>query len=379
MKSKLKIYCLFFLLVPLISRSQQNVFNYINPISNGIDTNGIRDCQVFRDGNWWYMTGTSYPHWEREETNGNLNRGVVLYRSANLNHWEFVKYIVERGDSTKWYHRRFWAPEIQKIKGKYYATFNCSNPNAGYAGQHIGYAVAEKIDGPYQIVTEEKPLSSGNDLTFFEDADGKVYAFWNRGREFGIGFAEIDLAKAEFKTKPQTAIQPSAVEYDFNNKGDTVKTPAYDGRPVNKVKTYFGWDAIGIEGAYVIKRNNIYYLFYSSWTRGYEIGYAIAAKITGPWKKYEGNPFYGAQNKTTCERNGLPYTGDEQSPFNQVGHNQVFTGPDGKLWLSCHGILKANERKQPKPFLVIDPIIFDDKGNIKTVNPTYTKQIINIH
>lgn len=366
-------------MLPFIAEAQQKKFSYTNPVYSGIDTSGLRDCQVFKDGDWWYMTGTSYPHWEREETNGKLTSGVVLYRSKNITQWEFVKYIVERGDSTKWYYRRFWAPEIKKIKGRYYATFNCSNPKAGYLGQHTGYAVADKIDGPYTIITETKPLSNGNDLTFFEDTDGKVYAFWNRGREFGIGFAEIDLEKGIFKTKPQSAILSSGVEYDIALNGDTLKTPGYDGRPINKVKKYFDWDAIGIEGAYVIKRNNIYYLFYSSWTRGYEIGYATANNITGPWKKYEGNPFYGAQSKSACEKNGLPYTGDEKSPFNQVGHNQIFKGPDGRLWLSCHGILKANDGKRPKPFLVIDPVEFDEKGTIKQSKPSYTTQYIKLN
>ncbi len=358
--------------------AQSSTFTYQNPISSGLDTNGLRDCQVFRDGDYWYLTGTSYPHWEREELNGNLNKGVVLYRSKNITQWEFVKYIIEKPDSTKWYYRRFWAPEIQKIKGRYYVTFNCSNLNIGYPGQHIGYAVSDRIDGPYTVITENKPLANGNDLTFYED-DGKVYAFWNRGRDFGIGFAEIDLEKAEFITTPQSAIRPSAVEFEINHIGDTLKTPGYDGRPINKIKKYYGWDAIGIEGAYVIKRNNMYYLFYSSWTRGYEIGYATAEKVTGPWKKYEGNPFYGAQSKATCQKNGMKYTGDENSPFNQVGHNQIFKGPDSTYWLSCHGILKANEGKQPKPFLVIDPIWFDTNGNIKANGPTYTTQAIPLN
>lgn len=378
MKNELRFYWLVFLFIPFIVRSQQNVFSYTNPISNGIDTNGLRDCQVIKDGGWWYLTGTSYPHWEREEANGNLNKGVVLYRSKNLTDWEFVKYIVERGDSSKWYYRRFWAPEIQKIKGKYYATFNCSNPKAGFPGQHIGYAMADKIEGPYTIITEAKPLANGNDLTFFEDKDSKVYAFWNRGREFGIGFAEVDLEKGVFLTTPQSGIKPSSVDFDISPGGDTVKTAGYDGRPVNKVKKYHGWDAIGIEGAYVVKRNNLYYLFYSSWTRGYEIGYATATNIHGPWIKYQNNPFYGAQSKATCEKNGLPYTGDEQSPFNQVGHNQVFHGPDGRLWLSCHGILKANEGKQPKPYLVIDPVDFDKNGIVRQSKPSYIKQNISI-
>lgn len=367
---------LLFLIFLSFSCKQKNVFTYQNPISSGIDPKGLRDCQVLRDGDWWYMTGTSYPHWSRQETEGDFNKGVVLYKSKNLTDWEFVKYIVKAGDVDKWYHRRFWAPEIQKIKGKYYALFNCRNDSLGYVGQHPGYAVADHIEGPYAIVTEEKPLTNGNDLTFFEDTDGKVWAFWNQGRNFGIGFAEIDLASGKFLTEPQSAIKPAPVTYDINSEGDTLKVPGYDGRPIPKVAKYHDWDAIGIEGAYVIKENDRYYLFYSSWTRGYEIGYATADKITGPWTKYEGNPFYGAMSKEACAKNGFEWKGDPNTPFNQVGHNEIFIGPDGRYWLSCHGIQKPEDGKQEEPFLVIDPIWFDENGNVKSNGPTYTKQLV---
>ena len=114
---KKSVFFALFSLV-LFSGYSQKSFTYQNPIKSGIDSNGLRDCQVLRDGPWWYMTGTSYPHWARQESDENLNKGVVLYRSKNLTDWSFVKWVVERGDSTKWYYRRFWAPEIQKIKGK---------------------------------------------------------------------------------------------------------------------------------------------------------------------------------------------------------------------------------------------------------------------
>jgi xylan 1,4-beta-xylosidase len=349
------------------------VFEYTNPISSGIDTNGLRDCHVLSDGDMWYMTGTAYPHWPRQETDEKLNPGVPLYKSEDLLNWEFLKFIVERPDSTKWYYRRFWAPEIQIIQGKYYALFNCSNPDAGFPGQNIGYAVADNIEGPYTVVTEEKPLANGNDLTFFEDTDGKVWAFWNRGREFGIGFAQIDLEKGMFLTEPTSAIQPEKVDYAYDEEGNPVYELNYIGRPMHKVAKYYDWDAIGIEGAYVIKHNNTYYLFYSSWTRGYEIGYATSGKITGPWTKHPDNPFYGAMSKGACEKNGFEWQGDPESPFNQVGHNQIFTGPDGRFWLSCHGINETGV-----PFLVIDPIWFDNEGNIKSDGPTYKKQTIEI-
>ena len=350
----------------------QNFFIYQNPIKSGIDPKGLRDCQVLRDGDWWYMTGTSYPHWHRQEENGNYNKGVVLYKSKDLKNWKFVKYIVESGSKDKWYHRRFWAPEIQKIKGKYYALFNCRNDELGFVGQYPGYAVADNIEGPYTVVTEKEPLTNGNDLTFFEDKDGKVWAFWNRGREFGIGFAQIDLEKDIFLTEPKTAIKPSNVDFAYDLKGKIVKVSGYDGRLIPKVEKYYDWDSIGIEGAYVIENNGTYYLFYSSWTRGYEIGYATSKSIQGPWTKYEGNPFYGAQNRIACKKNGFQYSGDENSPFNQVGHNAIFKGPDGKFWLSCHGIIPSSNDEAP--FLVIDPIWFDEKGNIKSNNPSYTIQ-----
>ncbi len=371
-----KLLLITSLVVLLSNCTKKNYFTYQNPISSGIDTNGLRDCHVFFDNGSWYMTGTSYPHWQREEVDGNLNKGVVLYKSKDLLNWQFIKYIVEKGDQSKWYHRRFWAPEIQKIQGKYYALFNCSNPEIGYPGQHAGYAVSDQLEGPYSIVTEKAPLVTGNDLTFFEDTDKKVWAFWNRGREFGIGFAQIDLNTGKLLTQPTTAIKPAKVDFEILPNGDTTKVPNYDGRPIPKVNKYYDWDAIGIEGAYVIKENNKYYLFYSSWTRGYEIGYATADKITGPWTKFENNPIYGAQSKSACEKNNIQYSGDEKSPFNQVGHNQIFKGPDGRNWLSCHGILKANEGKQPKPFLVIDPTNFDKNGNITVNGPTY--EIIKI-
>lgn len=355
-------------------QNEEKYFEYQNPITKGIDANGLRDCQVLRDGDYWYMTGTSYPHWPRQENDTILNKGVALYKSENLTSWEFVKYIIDRPSPNKWYYKRFWAPEIQKINGKYYTLFNCSNPDMGFEGQHVGYAVSDHIEGPYTVVTEKQPLTKGNDLTFFQDDDQSVYAFWNRGREFGIGFAKIDMETGTFLSEPTTAITPAAVDYSYNSDNELEYETNYQGRPIPKVAKYHDWDAIGIEGAYVIKNEDTYYLFYSSWTRGYEIGYATAPSVEGPWTKHRNNPFYGAMNKNTCEKNGFKWDGDPDSPFNQVGHNEIFIGPDGRFWLSCHGITNEDST----PYLVIDPIWFDSDGDIKSNGPTYTKQRVKL-
>lgn len=349
-----------------------NIFSYQNPISKGLDMNGVRDCQVFRDVDCWYLTATAYPHWERQETIDNLNQGVPLYKSTDLLNWQFINYIIQRPDSTAWYYRRFWAPEIQKIRGRYYATFNCSNPKHGYPGQWMGYAVADRVEGPYTVVTKNKPLGNGNDLTFFEDTDGKVYACFNRERDFGIRLSEIDLEKGEFIGEQTLCIASGRSDFEYDANGVPVKEP---GKNVPKIKTYHEWDAIGIEGAYIIKRNGIYYMFYSSWTRGYEIGYATARNIRGPWKKYADNPIYGAMNKKKCQERGIVWSGDEHSPFNHVGHNEIFVGPDGRFWLSCHGTTNDNPER---PLLMIDPIDFDNSGNIQKRTPSYTIQNVII-
>lgn len=356
------------------AKQKSKTFSYQNPIRQGIDTKGLRDCQIFRDGKTWYMTGTAYPHWDRQEKDGQpLNAGVPLYKSTDLTNWQFVKHIVNRPTANKWYYRRFWAPEIHKIGRKYYCTFNCTNPAIGFQGQYLGYAVANQVEGPYTVVTNEKPLANGNDLTFFEDTDKKVWAFWNRGREFGIGYAQIDLQTGKFLTEPTTAIQPGKVDYEYDAAGNIAQEPGYDTRPIPKVKKYHAWDAIGIEGAYVIKHQNTYFLFYSSWTRGYEIGYATAPKITGPWTKHQGDPIYGAQSKAACAKNGFQWTGNPANPFNQVGHNAIFKGPDGRYWLSCHGITNNNE----SPTLVIDPIQIEN-GKVQPKEPTHTPQQLKI-
>lgn len=203
-------------------------------------------------------------------------------------------------------------------------------------------AVSDQLLGDYTVLTHGAPFVRGNDLTFFEDKDEKVYAFFNRDKIIHVAEVDMELMKP---IGEQIPCFPAGKMED----GD--------------------WDGIGIEGAYCIERDGKYYLFYSSWSRGYEIGYATAVHPLGPWTKHEGNPIYGAQNKMKCEYNKLPFTGDEESPWAAVGHNEVFEGPDGRLWISCHGILK----EESVPYMVIDPIDFED-GMMKINGPTHTKQ-----
>ena len=325
------------------------VFRYRNPISGGIDPRGLRDCQVLRDGDKWYLTGTAHPVWPKEDTFGQLNPGVPLYSSDDLLHWKFERILV-RPNPEKWYFMRFWSPEIRKFNGRYYLNIHCRNPNLGDNLLRMGHAVADQLMGPYRVI--DQPLGKGNDLHFFQEEDGSVWAFWNQVMEpggdraavraFGVACARFDLAAGKFLT-------PLSKVLDYGREGKY-------------------WDGIGMEGEWVIKRNGTYYLFSSSWSRGYEIGYATAKRITGPWTKFPGNPIYGGQDPAYCKKSGVPYSGDPAAPFSHAGYTNIFTGPDGRLWLSCHGILRDDPTQIP--MLMLEPLDFDAAGNIVISKPS---------
>jgi xylan 1,4-beta-xylosidase len=63
----------------------------------------------------------------------------------------------------------------------------------------------------------------------------------------------------------------------------------------------------------------------------------------------------------------VPFTGDPNSPYSGIGHNAVFTGPDGRDWLVCHYV----EKGKPES-LGYDPIWFEGKC-AKSNGPSYVE------
>jgi beta-xylosidase len=138
-------------------------FHYRNPIREGI-VGGIRDSQIIEEGGRYYLTGTCAPfwYWEAEK-----NPGIKIYSSDDLLAWKFERLLIDRSqlDPSVWYLDRFWAPEIHKIQGTYYLTFNCQNETTEEhlsRGQQGGVAVADALLGDYTVLTHNSPLLRGN-------------------------------------------------------------------------------------------------------------------------------------------------------------------------------------------------------------------------
>ena len=71
-------------------------FTWENPLSyqNNSGVDHVRDPFILKVDNAWYMTGT-LPPYGMEENQADRTKGVPLYRSTDLLHWDFIDYIVK--------------------------------------------------------------------------------------------------------------------------------------------------------------------------------------------------------------------------------------------------------------------------------------------
>ena len=323
-------------------------FTWTNPLSPN-----LRDPQIFaHEDGFWYMAGTSSPFFEQFGE----SPGIKIWQSRDLANWDDGTIVIPR-PAGGWFQKRFWAPEVYKSPddGKYYLTFNCPKGGANAnTAQAIALAVADKPMGPYRVTTPDTPLAEGNDASVFRDDDGKTYIFRS-----GLSAFEVDLPHAKVIGEPFPVLAKPPVA--TTGPGD------WDGQ----VK---GAPGVGLEGPCVIKIDKTYYCFYSSWGRGYEIGYATADNVRGPWTRYEGNPIYGAQDAEWAKRYKHAITADlSKTPYRQVGHGSVFTGPDGRLWTTAHAFRKGE--KVSEPHLVFDRLRYEN-GRFLPIEPTFTPQTV---
>jgi beta-xylosidase len=252
------------------------------------------------------LTATSPPYWEGD------NPGVKLWSSADLKAWRSEGLLIDRGQvpESAWYRDRFWAPEIHPAEGGFYLLFSCNKGKLHEAPFGIAIARADRVTGPYEVVSREAPLvERAIDGSLFTEG-GRSYVI--SAPEDGLRIHPIDLPSCRLTGESWLTV-----------------TRGEEGT----------WDAKGIEGPYLIQRNGVYTLFYSSFTRGYEVGIATAPHLRGPWTKDERNPVMTGPVK--------------------IGHNAVFQGPDGRDWASYH---RHDEHDVEQ--LAFSPLNFDREGRL---------------
>ena len=344
-----------------IKRDSINVFRYTNPITR--DTSiSMRDHFIIKVSEKWYCTGTSNPVWTGP------NPGVHLLVSDDLINWQHHSWLIDASklpeDSP--YNGRFWAPEIHYIKNKYWLTVNSGKVTEedpkGMKTHSIWLFSSDQVAGPYYLVNGPLTPQYNNDATLFEGDDGQIYLYCSGN---GLFQAKIDLSTGKLTGNIQKFLDK--------------REPGYP-----------EWMVGGIEGPFVIKRDGTYFMFFSSWTRGYEVGLLKSKSPLGPWELVSREPIFGTRKKGY--RPELAIDGgyahlkfqDSEDPYCETGHNALFEGPDGNIWSSCHYLMYE---KRPYPYcselqdwektpqLGIEPIYYKD-GMFYINGPTWTEQTV---
>jgi len=289
---------------------------YCNPIINY----GLADPNIkFEDGFYYLLATGKAPD----------GRFIPIYRSKDLVKWEFVRGAVERGGKRDWNYKNFWAPEVYKIKGKFYLYYTASTEvSPSNSGNRVGLAVSDSIQGPYQNVGIVVPHASIDGHVFF-DEDKSMYIFYT------IEHGNKDSLKAGqiYADKLLTPMQVA-------------------GKPV-QIISHHSWQ----EGPFILHRNNIYFLTYScgAWTDStYHIRYAISKSVMGP---------YTEQPDTILKTN---------KGVKGPGHHSFFIDKNGKDWIVYHGWDPSHTTRYSR----IDRIYIKDK-KITSDGPTYIPQSID--
>jgi beta-xylosidase len=244
--------------------SQNTVFEqqWENPIRDGINQYGMKDFFVLCEKQSYFLVGTEYCN----PFHGYL--GPNLYQSNNFNKWKKVSRLINTAEiaNDAWYKDGWFAPEILKIKNKYYFTFNNRNNSVNpYQKLGFGIAVSSNLNEDFKVINTEKPIVLGNygSLVVGKNED-EIYLVYDSDARIYI--AEINLEKALLKSEPIELLGPESLgkKYKF------------------------------LDAPQITKIDDTYHMLFSQFYGGYEVKvfHMIAQHPKGPWKWDEANPLY---------------------------------------------------------------------------------------
>ena len=321
---------------------------YQNPIipknSSGNDMPGAADPAIVKgDDGYFYIFYTA-------------TGGGRAIKSKDCIHWELaISQVIPRptwGDGGI-NNPMVWAPEVVKIKDKwifYYSLSGWDNPIG------IGYAVADKISGPYE---DKGPLVYGIDLMNFNCIDPCIYQedgkiFMAVGSFRGIDLIELTDDGMALKGGVETQVKEKTLI----------------------AGQYGAWNGGGTEGSYMIKRNDTYYYFGSSGTCC--DGSASTYRVVAAKSKSLKGPYIDDQGRVMANNNGtgkvVCWRPMSVEDYAGPGHCSIFQDDAGDYWMAYHCYVKSNGYSNRH--LMIDKILWDDKGwpYIEGNRPSYLEE-----
>jgi hypothetical protein len=311
-----------------------------NPIRNGLNSYGQKDFHIYQENGWYYLVATEYTntYWPK--------RGVMLYKSADMVNWQEEKLLINRYSlpDSVWYKDVWSAPELHSVNGSYVLTFNCGNNMLRpYKKLGFGYAVSDKITGPYRIITDDKPLFEGYNASLFTEGDS-VYVYFDVDGVFY--YTTLNPGKAAIHHAPIEMLGASTLKdkYKF------------------------------LDAPSVFKSGKYYFLLLTQFYAGYieRIRYMVADTPVGPWRFVQEEPLYTFLEAEANEQLQMPYPKPNAfaPPTQVVFSHSVFKGSNGNLFMAYH-----SSEKYAEPYLCIEPIEIKDNQIIIPTAKAKTQHI----
>ncbi|MDX6271052.1 MAG: xylan 1,4-beta-xylosidase [Acidobacteriota bacterium] len=278
------------LCLSLSAASAQKRATYSNPVIAG----DFPDPSVIRVGDDYWTTATS----------GEWAPIFTVMHSRDLIHWEAKGAVLQNRPS--WAANSFWAPELEQFGNRFYVYYTARMKNGPLC---VAVASAAAPQGPYTdhgtLVCQE---IGSIDAVATADENGDVYLIW---KEDGNSRNQPTPLWAQKLSADGTRLVGSRKELLRNN-------------PTT-------WEGGVVEGAFVVRRGEWFYLFYSGNACcgrrcDYALGVARARKLLGPWEKNPANPILAANNVWQCP-----------------GHGSIVTNKQGTDYLLYHAYRKSDE------------------------------------
>jgi arabinan endo-1,5-alpha-L-arabinosidase len=258
---------------------------------------------------------------------------LQVARSRDLVAWQYLGDALPAKPGWASRTQDFWAPHVAEHGGRYFLYYSAKPDDAltdEKKGLCLAVATADRPQGPFTDMG--RPLLCGasfvniDPMTYDDPATGKRLFYW------GSGFEPIRVRE----------LAPDRMSFAPGSQ-------AIDLVPANKQAPY---EAL-VEGAWVVRRDGWYYLFYSGDNccgKGarYAVLVARSRSATGPFEK-KGAPILEAR-------------GNWHAP----GHNSVIEDARGDSWIVYHAVDTNRPRTRPtdeintRRIMLIDRIVWKD-------------------
>ena len=299
-------------------------------IKNPVPIDKIGDPFVMRWNGKYYMYATSG------------FKGFYCWVSEDLNTWSKPIVCYEGGDRS-FGNAMFWAPEVFEFDGRFYMYYTAHWKIYQQEQLRIGVAVADRPEGPFLDVHDQKPMFDFGygvlDADVLKDGD-KSYLYYSTAganhivdgnKESQIWVIELGQDHVSVKGEPRLILKP---EQDWE---------------MRQPENHQYWN----EGPLVLKKDDRYYMMYSAnffASPYYGIGGATADSPWGPFEKYEENPILA-----TSDRISGP------------GHNSVVQDENGNYYCVYHAHTHY-DRPSGDRQVYITPMLFQN-GKILLKHP----------